>query len=349
MIGPYVPRPSNAPGDANIEQAIDSHNTAIQTSTKSVHEETVKIVDAQLSQMATQMAALDEFVTRARSENDRHHDQRVQSLGDMSSGVQEAFALLGQDIQTRHTNFVTFTSQHQADASGLVEAVCAFEQEVRAPLRELKNETSRSVLAEYVPTGETPLKREWKFPTTLPRTENHESMVARLRGQPDPALGSKTPSSARTPARSPRKHASPKKTVSPSKLSSPTKAKIYTDAVDEPHSQPPSALTHAEASVNQGEAAKTGLKEIDINLVLPRPAPSTEEKELAVIDFARSVGSGLPPPLKRHATANAVAGESKLRMKSRRAKSTIIDAGVENLSQGMGVGVGRRLRSSPRE
>ncbi|WP_248793510.1 hypothetical protein, partial [Escherichia coli] len=36
-------------------------------------------------------------------------------------------------------------------------------------------------LKEYVATGITPQKRPYEYPTTLPQTESHEALVARLR------------------------------------------------------------------------------------------------------------------------------------------------------------------------
>ncbi|KAL8865528.1 MAG: hypothetical protein Q9174_006836, partial [Haloplaca sp. 1 TL-2023] len=41
--------------------AVNDRNTAIQTTTKSVHEETIRIVNAQMKDMATQMQVLDDF------------------------------------------------------------------------------------------------------------------------------------------------------------------------------------------------------------------------------------------------------------------------------------------------
>jgi hypothetical protein len=129
-----------------------------------------------------------------------------------------------------------------------------------------------------------------------------------------------------------------------------------------------------------------GLKEIDINLIGRPPSSSSAPQALAhgavsdgkgnererpvLLDFSKSLGAGTgQPPLKRHATTNAVV-ESKLPTAARklgRAKSTVartgmgigmsmsMGAGVENFSQsigpagGGGGGGGRRLRSSPPE
>ncbi|EXJ96351.1 kinesin family member 11 [Capronia coronata CBS 617.96] len=371
--------------------AISTRNNAIQKSTKAVHEETVKIVDAQLTQMATQMAALDEFVTRARSQNESHHAERVNGLKKVVGHAQEGFADLGNQLATRTGELELLDSDLKFQTAELDGLSSSLHDGTRPLLRDLTEEISTAGLMDYVPTGHTPQKREWNYPTTLPRTENHDSIIARLRGLPDPALATKTPSTARTPGRSPRKQqqqqqqTSPRKPpASPSKQSSPSKTKVFTDidpsatVAQQQLSSQSQYLPHMDFTVAGGSAepmqTKSGsLKEIDINVAgKPAPAPASaagtttaipDEKERPVLlDFSKSVGSGGvagQPPLKRHATTNAVV-ESKLPMKLGRAKSAMpgvgmgMGVGVENFSQSVGVGGGggrggRRLRSSPPE
>lgn len=367
--------------NANPQQAVSARNNAIQKSTKAVHEETIKIVDAQLSQMATQMATLDEFVTRARSQNESHHDERVQGLEKVICHAQDGYTELGRQLEARSGCLETFETELLSQAAGLDNLSGSLTDDTRTLLQSLREEISAAQFVDYVPTGLTPPKKEWSYPTDLPRTEKHESIIARLRGLPDPAAASKTFSTARTPGRSPRKQQQQQQTSprrppsSPSKQSSPSKTKIFTDAVDpsittthhhQQQQQPP--LLSEPQSQSQitttftglVEQLKTGgLKEIDINVAgRPTSAPGAEEKDRPVLlDFSKSVGSGGSggqPPLKRHATTNAVV-ESKLPTKLGRAKSSMaamgmpMGVGAENFSRSIGVGGGRRLRSSPPE
>ena len=334
--------------------------------------------------MATQMAALDDFVTRARSQNDTNHTQRIQSLDKMASDARGAFVELekgSNEHKTKLENFEQETSSHSDGA----ELFNALEDDIRPHLQDLRSEVSRSAFAEYIPTGETPQKRDWNYPITLPRTESHESIVARLRGLPDPYVASKTPS-AKTPGRSPRKQTSPRKGQgfgavggSPSKAASPSKTKVFNDVGPSTSLQQATFLqsqgTTVAVSLEQSQSQSKpglGLKEIDINLIGRPPSSSSapalanggsdgKEKERPVLlDFSKSLGAGTgQPPLKRHATTNAVV-ESKLptARKLGRAKSTVagtgmgmgMGGGVENFSQSIGpAGGGRRLRSSPPE
>lgn len=338
--------------------------------------------------MATQMAALDEFVTRARSQNDTHHTRRVQSLNTLESHAQSSLTRLRDETDGAKLAIYNLTAEHQAQRSRLEGLLVSLEEETRLPIQELSMGLSDASMTDYLPTGETPQKKDWTYPTSLPRTENHESIIARLRGLPDPALSSNTtpPPSAKTPARSPRKPMSGRKgPLSPSKPPSPSKTKVFTDvdstAAGQPATSTSTLQTQTTTMTNMvpvdHQTTKPGLKEMDIN-VLNRPptslasaGPSNDDNHRHVlIDFSKSVGSsgagGGQPPLKRHATANAVV-ESKLPMKHGRAKSTMpgmmlgmglgMGAGVENFSKSVGpgdgggriVGGGRRLRSSPPE
>ena len=299
--------------------AINEKSTNIRSSTKGVHQETVKIVDAQLGEVATQMSALDEFVTKARSQNDDGHNEHLAGLLQLQSQMAQVQTDLTHAVEQRQRSLKVFGESEQSHSTEQLDLVANLDQHVRSALESLSKDFDHSGPKDYVPTGETPQKREWQYPTDLPQTAAHDSIIARRRGLPDPTIQTRTPSTARTPGRSPKKHTSPRK-ASPSKPTSPTKGKVYTDIADQHQSQ----------TINVTEMLK-GLKEVDINVV-PQPSQT--------IDFSKSVGSGQPPPLKRHATAMG-SGDARRAAKSRATATP----GVENQSQG--VGPGRKLRSSP--
>ena len=284
--------------------------------------------------MAVQMAALDEFVTRARSQNDRHHTNHVESLRGLSNNVNETLTNFEQSLDSTSTTLSNLGRETSTSASSLVWSLEPFTASVRRPLTEIQSNLQSAPLAEYAHTGETPQKKDWTYPTTLPRTEDHESMIARLRGLPDP----KQQSTTRTPGRSPRKMASPRKQMnSPSKLPSPSKVKIHTDIQVNSEHAPPATITTA--------TALGGLKEIDMNV---QAASRPFSADGPTTDFSKSVGMGQQPPLKRHAT------ESRLPLKpggnGGRGREN-----VNMLSQSLGAGSaggnasGRRLRSSPQQ
>ena len=306
--------------------------------------------------MAVQMAALDEFVTRARSQNDRNHTAHAESLQNLSGNAQQTFTNLSQTLNATSDNLSTFSAKSSADFSSLQDNLDPLTEEVHQSLAQLQENTQSTPLRDYIHTGETPQKRDWAYPTKLPQTEDHESVVARRRGLPDPKQQNLA-NPARTPGRSPRKMASPRKAGSPSKLPSPSKGKVYTDVpaheIGDAHAHPQNAAGNA--------GFGGGLREIDINLVQQSNQRPLSSDGLLLSEFSKSVGSGVQqPPLKRHATTGI--DGSRLPTKLGGNVSKFGGKGVadgrekENhtinaLSQSVGAGNGtaRRLRSSPQQ
>jgi kinesin family member 11 len=272
------------------------------------------------------MAAWDEFVTRARSQNDESHEEHKAGLLQLQLQVVQNQNDLTSVLEERQAAIKNFQDEEARNVADYFEQLGDFDRHIRSDLDALVEDVNEAMPKEYVPTGETPQKRNWSYPSELPATVAHESIIARRRGLPDPTLES----TARTPGRSPKK-GSPRK--SPNKtLGSPVKTKVYADTKTE------KVLIK---DLNLTEPLKS-LKEVDINITsnvgMARP-----DREAHTISFSKSIGSGTgQPPLKRHATAD---GRS-----SRSVRSKPVTPGVENLSQSVGVeGVGRRLRSSPPE
>lgn len=309
--------------------------------------------------MAVQMAALDQFVTRARFQNDLNHTSQVEKMEGLSSNATQTLKSLGESLEISSTTLAGLGKDTSSRISDLQSTLEPLVEEIRQPLTELQSHLRAAPLVDYVHTGETPQKRDWNYPTSLPRTEDHESMLARLRGLPDPRQQVLT-NAARTPGRSPRKMASPRKqkASSPSKVPSPSKSKIYTDVLA--IAENPSARAHPTANALGGGTG--GLKELDMN-VHPSGRPASADG--FVSDFSKSVaaaaGAQQQPPLKRHATA--VEGSrlpTKLGARVGRATEGRENAnvGVNTLGQTAGSGStgsgggttsGRRLRSSPQQ
>lgn len=204
---------------------------------------------------------------------------------------------------------------------------------VQRPISEISSTMSSNPLADYIATGETPQKKPWDYPRSLPRTESHETLLARLHGQPT------------SPKKSPRKRlGSPRKGGSPIKNASPSKTKIF---IDEPASTAAPlvrSISHQSSTTESGDE-KVGLREMDINVLA---ASSSEDLRLPpsrpqTAGFSKSVNSGMqPPPLKRHATA--AAAEPRAHRKGREHQAIL----SQSVGPGTGVGTGRRLRSSPK-
>lgn len=288
-------------------KAINEHNSSIQATTKSVHEETIRIVDAQMKDMATQMQALDDFVTRARSQNERHHSRHVTSLQGLASTVHQSYSNIGDHFVSTYDRVREMGADVSTQSTALSASLPPLASTIQQPLADLRADVTNAPLKEYVSTGETPRKTQYQYPTTLPRTDSHDKI-----------LGKQAPSSPR--------HTN----SAPSPTKSPSKSIVYTDA-PATNGLPPTSPSK--------DPNPASLREISLNVSASLKRNNSDSQAptatAAVKSDPEAVGMG-PPPLKRQAT------ESKLPLKFGGGK-----AGVVKLEGRENVGAGRRLRSSP--
>ena len=288
-------------------KAINEHNTSIQTTTKSVHEETIRIVEAQMKDMAMQMQALDDFVTRARSQNERHHSTHVDSLQGLASNVRLSYSSVGDHFVTTYDRVRDIGGAISNQSTTIQASLLPLDSSVKQPLANLRTEILGAPLQEYTSTGETPRKVEYQFPTFLPQTQPHDKLLGRQ--QPAPYSNA-----AQSPPRSP------------------SKGIIYTDG---PEATPTTRPASTSPSKNSDTAR---LREISLNVNAPLSRNHSDSTASTLINSKAEtdlVSMG-PPPFKRQAT------ESKLPTKFAGGRTGIMKLeGRENLC------AGRRLRSSP--
>lgn len=260
--------------DANLKlQLANKHNATLQTSTKSVHDETIRIVDEQMKEISVQMQALDDFVARARSQNAKHHEDHTHSLQNLSSTVKTSYGNIGEHFTFSYGRVKDLGEEMSTKTAVLQEALSPLDTDLRVPLSELRSHIANTALEEYAPTGETPQKIQYHYPTTLPRTETHEALLAALRRQ-----GS---SSATTPASS--------------APASPSKPQVFHD--ESPPSTEPTSTT-SEAP----EKPALGLREVDVNI---NAGTRHSESAVSALATAGSSEENMAPPLRRAATASS--------------------------------------------
>lgn len=170
-----------------IYQAANQHSTSIQGTTKSVHAETVRVVDEQMKDLHEKMTSLDDFVTRARSQNAQHHDQYTNSLQTLSNTVEDSYANIGDHFKTTFTRVQKLGSQMEEDIDTAHGSLEPLSENLCQPLTDLREDISNTILQEYQATGDTPRKIEYQFPTELPRTQTHDRLIAKFNGAPSPS------------------------------------------------------------------------------------------------------------------------------------------------------------------
>lgn len=268
-----------------------------------------------MKDMATQMQALDDFVTRARSQNELHHSTHVSSLQSLASTVNESYSSIGDHFTSSYDRVRDIGNDISERSRALQDALPPLTETVQQPLSSLRSTITNAPLKEYVPTGETPQKTQYRFPTTLPRTEPHDKLLTKI----FPASHNNSATSLIPPP-------------------SPSKSIVYTDP-DNTSTDPPVAAT----STPSKPTTTTGLRELDMNITNNNnrhsdPALANNNSSKPTVDAPFNNTSMGPPPLKRQATME---GNSKLPTKFGQGKGVVRVEGRENL------GAGRRLRSSP--
>lgn len=285
-----------------------------------------------MAHMDTQLHSLDDIVSRIRAQNDVHHAAHTASLGALSSTVQSTYSSIGEHLSTSFTRVQSLESDMSAQVTSLKDTLPSL-SEGAVPLHDLRDDIASRQLAEYQPTGETPQRVSYAIPSQLPRTEAHDSLLARLRGQPLPSDTTRSPTKQR-----------PIFTDAPdSAETSPTETATKPDLTRAQSAQP--AL--ASGMVNTGPS----LRELDVNIV----SQESQTMPLALpSDLAAAAATGAPLKMK----TKGGDADSKLPMKKMSRKT--VAGGVaasqgpndrENLtitsfssSVGPGLVGGRRLR-----
>lgn len=151
--------------------AANERSTCIQDAARSVCAELTRAVDEQMGDVGVQMEALDGFVTRAKCENATLHEAHAQSVHVRSGAVEQSLGnILGQ-VATTCDQVKTLGEELEADTNDLCKVIEPLEAQLCQPLASLREGISNTALQEYQPTGATPQKAVYRYPTELPRTE----------------------------------------------------------------------------------------------------------------------------------------------------------------------------------
>ena len=245
-------------------RAVNDHNLSIQSTTKSVHQETIRIVDAQMNDIATQMKALDDFVTRARSQNEQHHRSHLSTLQSLASNVHQSYDSIGGHFVSNHDRVRNIGSDISAQGKDMAATLPTLDLALKEPLAHLRADVSATSLQDYVPTGRTPKRIQYNHPTVLPRTEPNHSAFP----------------------------------VPPSPNRSPSKAPIFTDHPSSDTSSTSPSKNSADNTASLREISlNVGLNRThsDTAMIIPR-----DGKTEGAVSLSASM-NGMPP-LKRQAT-----------------------------------------------
>lgn len=274
-----------------------------------------------MDDMSKQMEALDDFVAEARSHNGRFHEAHLSSLDAIASNVRKSRSVINEQLDGVDDRVGQLQEDVDMRTEELQQSTAPLEGEVRQPLTELRANVQGHPMREYVPTGVTPQKRKYEYPTDLPRTESHDGLRSRHR------------TSKQFTALPFNEEPLPPLPSSPA--ASPSKTFIFSDAAEEvgTHSAPSSATN----------SSNTGLREIDVNVARPlagdaddsslpscKPETPAAEPTVDLADTPEKEEAEQPAP-KRRRSQSSHPVESKLPQKMLSKKMAGMMEGRENV------------------
>lgn len=144
----------------------------------------MRVVEEQIQDLDVQMQDLDDFVSRAKSHNANHHERHNESVQGLNTTVEQSFNNISGHFKETFGRVQTLGEEMKADAETLENALEPLDENICQPLSELRDSVQKTELAEYEPTGESPEKTKYDYPTELPRTDAHELLLAAMRESP---------------------------------------------------------------------------------------------------------------------------------------------------------------------
>ena len=224
--------------------AANECTASLRSVTTSVHAATTRIVDEQVTHLDQELSALDGIVAKVKDQNNSHHILHIHTLQNLGSTVQTSYDNISTHFENSFSRIEGLDSAMATRTTALRDNLSLLDsdKDLRTRLRTLRNDIDTRTLEDYSITGQTPAKRQYDLPATLPRTESHQLLLSKLREQTGAS-----DVNAQTPSHEEEQHA-----IIPQ--ASPSKALVFTDA---PSNASDDSATSARCT--------SGLRELDPN------------------------------------------------------------------------------------
>ncbi|KAK9451845.1 P-loop containing nucleoside triphosphate hydrolase protein [Limtongia smithiae] len=172
------------------QQIIESYRQAeqqgdmLQTCTRAIHAESVKIVDSQKENLGTQMQVLDGFVVRAKEQNEMHYAKHTMALTAMNQAVRNTLPAANKTVEDTGHALHTYVDESFKVLEAGMSRTHEYGRTSTGELVELRDSLMNLRMQEYMPTGQTPKKTKvYNTPTSLPRTIHyHQEQSGELPG-----------------------------------------------------------------------------------------------------------------------------------------------------------------------
>lgn len=250
-----------------------------------MHAETIRVVDEQMKDLEVQMTDLDDFVTRARSENAEHHSRHADSMTKLSDTVGTSFSNISSHYNGTVSRVQDLSNEMDVNVKQLKGHLQPLDETLCQPLSMLRHDIGMTDLRDYEPTGETPEKVQYQYPTQLPRTTSHDALIASLHG------GSVTQTPSR-PIATPGKR-------------TPAPQQVFNDLDDSERARSPTRPTSSDsATLNP---LRSSLREFNANLT----SSLTFDPSASTLSVLPSADENTVPIVKKHTSRIPGKGQSK--------------------------------------
>ncbi|KAL2201845.1 kinesin-domain-containing protein [Sarocladium strictum] len=175
---------------------VNERCTSLLSTARSHNAEVVRSIQQHANDLEPQMEALDDFATRAKSENANHHAARAELIETMSDVVEQSYASTTSHFKAELDRVRDFGEKMESELNDLRDGLDPLDTQVRQPLANLREEIIGTGLQEYQPTGETPQKTQYSYPTHLPRTRAGSRSSQRISSIAESTTPSESPRSS---------------------------------------------------------------------------------------------------------------------------------------------------------
>ncbi|KAF8471700.1 P-loop containing nucleoside triphosphate hydrolase protein [Kalaharituber pfeilii] len=155
----------------------EEYSSNIQATTQAIHAQTVKLVDEQIQEVDVQMKSLDEFVTRARNENEAHHTRFTSTFQGLSDSTKDSYTELWKKLEHMRADLNEFDMEMNINVGEIKSSIEPFSKAAQKALQDLRYQVDEAQFEDYTPTGRSPKRRKYDYPETLPQTKTREEIL----------------------------------------------------------------------------------------------------------------------------------------------------------------------------
>ncbi|KAH8657657.1 P-loop containing nucleoside triphosphate hydrolase protein [Xylariales sp. PMI_506] len=165
----------------NDRTTATNTNCSVQATAKKIHPAVVAITEEYTRELNAKSELVEGLVSRAQTTNSQNHNGSVQRLQSMTREAEISHMTTLEQFLADIERLRQLGSELDNKAAAIKCSVDAARDDLCAPLSELRGEMARLQPKQYESTGMTPpKKRKYDFPTELPSTVPHETLLAAM-------------------------------------------------------------------------------------------------------------------------------------------------------------------------